>query len=93
TRGWTDPQNRHQADMTLPIRPGEWYSLSVEMQPDDYVVPAGHRISLVLLSSDYDYTLRPPPGIRTNVDLRHTSLVLPVVGGPGALAAAVGGAG
>ena len=90
TRGWTDPQNRHQADLTQPIQPGQWYSLDVEMQPDDYVVPAGHRISLVLLSSDYDYTLRPPPGIGTSVDLRHTSLVLPVVGGHDALAAALG---
>jgi X-Pro dipeptidyl-peptidase len=60
------------------------------MQPDDYVVPAGHRISLVLLSSDYDYTLRPPPGIRTDVDLAHTRVVLPVVGGSAALAAALG---
>jgi X-Pro dipeptidyl-peptidase len=90
TRGWTDPQNRHRADQTQPILPGQWLSLDVEMQPDDYVVPAGHRISLVLLSSDYDYTLRPPPGIRTDVDLGHTRVVLPVVGGSAALAAALG---
>jgi X-Pro dipeptidyl-peptidase len=90
TRGWTDPQNRHRADQTQPIVPGQWLSLDVEMQPDDYVVPAGHRISLVLLSSDYDYTLRPPPGIRTDVDLGHTRVVLPVVGGPAAMAAALG---
>jgi X-Pro dipeptidyl-peptidase len=89
TRGWTDPQNRHRIDHTQPIRAGQWYTVDIEMQPDDYVVPAGHRIGLVLLSSDFDYTLRPPPGIRTSVDLKHTSLVLPVVGGSRALAAAL----
>jgi X-Pro dipeptidyl-peptidase len=88
TRGWTDPQNRISPAHTQAIRPGQWYPLSLTMQPDDYVMPAGHRLGLVLLSSDYDYTLRPSPGTRLDVDLTHTALTLPVVGGPDALSAA-----
>jgi len=86
TRGWTDPQNRRDPARTQPIRPGQWYSLGLEMQPDDYVLAAGHRLGLVLLSSDFDYTLRPSPGTRLDVDLSHTVLTLPIVGGAEALA-------
>lgn len=81
TRGWTDPQNRHDPAHTQAIRPGQWYSVDLEMQPDDYVVSAGHRLGLVLMSSDYDYTLRPTPGTRVHVDLARTTLVVPIVGG------------
>jgi len=91
TRGWTDPQNRHDPALTQAIRPGQWYSLSLRMQPDDYVAPAGHRLGLVLLSSDFDYTLRPPAGTRLDLDVAHTALTLPIVGGVPALAVAAAG--
>jgi X-Pro dipeptidyl-peptidase len=81
TRGWTDPQNRHAIDRTERVRPGEWYTLGLTMQPDDYVLAAGHRFGVVLLSSDHDYTLRPSPGAGLRVDLARTTVTLPVVGG------------
>ncbi len=81
TRGWTDPQNRRAIDRTERIRPGEWYTLDLTMQPDDYVLAAGHRFGVVLLSSDYDYTLRPSAGTGLRVDLARTTVTLPVVGG------------
>ncbi|HEY0636025.1 MAG TPA: Xaa-Pro dipeptidyl-peptidase, partial [Pseudonocardiaceae bacterium] len=85
TRGWTEPQSRHGAHRTDPVRPGHWYSLSLTMQPDDYVLPAGHRFGVVLLSSDHDYTLRPSPGTELRVDLARTTVTLPIVGGASAL--------
>ncbi|RJQ82343.1 Xaa-Pro dipeptidyl-peptidase [Pseudonocardiaceae bacterium YIM PH 21723] len=81
TRGWTDPQNRHGADHTDAIESGWYYQITVPLQPHDYVVAKGHRIGLVLLSSDRDFTLRPKPGAGISVDLARTSFQLPVVGG------------
>ena len=33
-----------------------------DLQPDDHVFTAGHRIGLVVVSTDHDYTIRPKPG-------------------------------
>ncbi|MEU5692728.1 Xaa-Pro dipeptidyl-peptidase [Actinosynnema sp. NPDC020468] len=90
TRGWTDPQNRVSPSVTLPVKPGKQYKVDVELEPKDYVVKAGHAVEFVLLSSDYDYTLRPKPGAGVSLDLASTTVELPVVGGPSALRKAVG---
>lgn len=83
TRGWTDPQNRHAIDRTSPIEPGTTYRVQVTMQPDDYVFAPGHRLGVVVLSSDHDFTLRPKPGTGLSMDLARTSITLPVVGSIG----------
>ncbi|MEJ2857023.1 MULTISPECIES: Xaa-Pro dipeptidyl-peptidase [unclassified Saccharothrix] len=90
TRGWTDPQNRVDPSRTKPIAPGHTYRVEVEFEPQDYVVKAGHTIEFVLISSDYDYTLRPKPGAGLSIDLTSTSVELPVVGGAAALRRSVG---
>ncbi len=90
TRGWTDPQNRHSISRTETIRPGKSYDVEVGLVPDDYVLPAGHQLGLVVLSSDNEYTLRPAPGAGISVDLARSSLTLPAVGGPQAVRASVG---
>ncbi|RCW44010.1 X-Pro dipeptidyl-peptidase [Halopolyspora algeriensis] len=79
TRGWTDPQNRHSTDRTSPIRPGKEYRIEVAMMPDDYVLRADHRLGLVVLSSDHDFTLRPDPGTGLWLDLSSSRLRVPVV--------------
>ncbi|GAA1218511.1 Xaa-Pro dipeptidyl-peptidase [Prauserella alba] len=81
TRGWADPQNRHDRATTRPVRPGQWYRMSFDLQPQDYVVDAGHRLEFVLLSSDHDFTLRPQPGAGIAVGVKHSSVTVPVVGG------------
>jgi X-Pro dipeptidyl-peptidase len=94
TRGWTDPQNRQSLWQTRPIKPGTPYKIDFELMPHDYEFQSGSRIGLVLLSSDWEgnppliFTLRPPPGTEITVDLRHSALTLPVVGGAEALYAA-----
>ncbi|PPK62205.1 Xaa-Pro dipeptidyl-peptidase [Actinokineospora auranticolor] len=90
TRGWTDPQNRKNISRTEPIQPGKYYDLRVDLVPDDYVLAAGHRFGLVVLSSDNEYTLRPAPGAGISVDLKGSNLTLPIVGGLDALKSAVG---
>lgn len=88
TRGWTDPQNRSDPAVTETITPGETYDITVELQPKDYILPAGHSLEFVLLSSDHDFTLRPKPGAGLSVELTKSSLTVPVVGGQDALSAA-----
>jgi X-Pro dipeptidyl-peptidase len=86
TRGWADPQNRESLTKTTPIVPGTAYTVAFELQPHDYVFPAGSRIGLMLLSSDRQFTLRPPPGTRLSVQTARSTLVLPIVGGARAFA-------
>ncbi|MEV0459733.1 Xaa-Pro dipeptidyl-peptidase [Catellatospora methionotrophica] len=62
TRGWIDPQNRNSRATSEKVVQGTEYTLTFAMQPKDYVFAAGHRIGLVVISTDYDYTLRPPAG-------------------------------
>lgn len=90
TRGWADPQNHRSLrgggnydspDRGEPLVPGRFYDLTFDLQPDDQIIPAGKRIGLMILSSDRDFTLWPAPGTELTIDLDHTSLRLPVVGG------------
>ncbi|MEU8076643.1 Xaa-Pro dipeptidyl-peptidase [Catellatospora citrea] len=62
TRGWIDPQNRNSRATSEKVVQGTDYTLNFAMQPKDYMFAAGHRIGLVVISTDYDYTLRPPAG-------------------------------
>jgi X-Pro dipeptidyl-peptidase len=90
TRGWADPQNRNSHWRTTAVKPGHAYGIRVNFEPDDYVFAAGHQVGIVVLSSDYDYTLRPQPGAGITVDLGKSGITLPVVGGREALIDALG---
>jgi X-Pro dipeptidyl-peptidase len=81
TRGWMDVENRGSAFMTEPVVPGEAYAFDFAFEPKDYVFAAGHRIGLLILSTDYDYTLRPRPGTALTVRPAQSNVVLPIVGG------------
>jgi X-Pro dipeptidyl-peptidase len=87
SEGWLDPQNSAGTlRQGRALAPGRVYDLRVDL---DMVlahrVPAGHRLALVIASSDSDFTLRPPAGTRMRVSLGATTLRLPVVGGRCAL--------
>ena len=68
TRGWLDARNRHDPARTEPIKAGKTYHFRWDLEPTDYVVKAGHRLGVVVLSTDHDFTLRYPAG--TRLDLR-----------------------
>jgi X-Pro dipeptidyl-peptidase len=85
TRGWLDPQNRSDPAHSRSIVKGRPYSLHWDLQPDDHVFPAGHRIGLVVVSTDHDYTLRPAPGTKLTLDPAASTIRLPIVGGATAL--------
>lgn len=81
TRGWADPQNHSSLRESEPLVPGKFYDLDFELQPDDQVIAKGQQIGLMIFSSDKDFTLWPNPGTRLTVDLKKTSIELPIVGG------------
>jgi X-Pro dipeptidyl-peptidase len=89
SRGWIDPENRTSAAVTEPVTPGKAYRLSFDFQPKDTVVPAGRRLGIMILSSDYDFTIRPSPGTRLTMDVRESTVRLPIVGGPSAFTNAI----
>lgn len=85
TRGWADPQNHSSLYESEALVPGEFYTLSFKLQPDDQIIPSGQQIGLMIFSSDREYTLWPHPGTELTVDLDATSLTLPLVGGNASL--------
>jgi X-Pro dipeptidyl-peptidase len=85
TRGWLDPQNRSHLARSRPIVKGRAYGFRWDLQPDDHVFAAGHRIGLVVVSTDHDYTLRPKPGTKLTLDPAASHILLPIVGGAAAL--------
>lgn len=89
TRGFADPQNAEDLDGPgTPLVPGEQVEVSFTYEPVDVVVPAGSTLSVMVYSSDQEFTIRPAPGSVLEVDLAGTSTSLPVVGGPLAMARA-----
>ena len=89
TRGWADPQNYRSLTESKPLKPGKFYEMSFNLQPDDQIIPEGQQIGLMIFSSDRDFTLWPDPGTELTIDLDATSITLPVVGGMEAFEKAV----
>ncbi|MEQ9408788.1 MAG: Xaa-Pro dipeptidyl-peptidase [Fuerstiella sp.] len=81
TRGWADPQNTTSLTAGEPLVPGQFYDLSFDLQPDDQIIAAGQQLGLMVFSTDREFTLWPNPGTEITIDLDHTQLSLPVVGG------------
>jgi X-Pro dipeptidyl-peptidase len=61
------------------------FTFDWELQPDDYIWQAGHRIGLVVVSTDHYYTIRPDPGTELTLDPSASDIRLSVVGGAAAL--------
>ncbi|MCX7547615.1 Xaa-Pro dipeptidyl-peptidase [Xanthomarina sp. F1114] len=85
TRGWADPQNYKSLTESEPLKPGKFYSMTFDLQPDDQIIPKGQQIGLMIFSSDNQYTILPKPGTELTIDLDKTSLSLPIVGGEKAI--------
>jgi len=78
TRGWLDVRNRYSISDEVPVQAGRTYTLIWDMQPKDYVFKAGHRIGLVIISTDRDHTLRYRTGTRVEAELGLSHVLLPL---------------
>jgi X-Pro dipeptidyl-peptidase len=79
SRGWLDVRNRISAARSTPVRAGKTYTFGWDLQTEDHVFAAGHRIGLVLISTERDHTLRYPAGTTVGVQLGVSRVVLPLV--------------
>jgi X-Pro dipeptidyl-peptidase len=84
TRGWADLQNHASLTESAPLKPGKFYEMTFDLQPDDQIIKKGQQIGLMIFSSDSEYTLLPKPGTELTIDLKGTKLILPIVGGESA---------
>ncbi len=81
TRGWADPQNYRSLTKGEALKPGKFYEMSFDLEPDDQIIAKGQKIGLMIMSSDKEFTLHPNPGTKLTIDLDKTSITIPVVGG------------
>ena len=78
TRGWMDIQNRSSIYNVDVVEPGEFYTFTLQLQPMDYTVAAGHQLALVLYSIDPAVTYWPEQVTSFTVDNAATYVEIPV---------------
>ncbi|MFB9568224.1 Xaa-Pro dipeptidyl-peptidase [Saccharopolyspora hordei] len=87
-RGWADLANHESLDEERPLEPGVPRTMTFRLATTDHVVPAGHRLALVIGGTDSAFIVAPRQPGEVGIDLSGTSVTLPVVGGLPAVAAA-----
>ncbi|MGW6389236.1 Xaa-Pro dipeptidyl-peptidase [Streptomyces sp. NPDC055103] len=92
SRGWADLGTWADPGRERPLTPGRAYTLTLNLAATDHVVPAGHRLALIVGGTDKDLIDPPSTTPTLTLDLSRTSARLPLVGGPDAFAAATTGA-
>ncbi|WP_307678532.1 Xaa-Pro dipeptidyl-peptidase [Streptomyces sp. V4I2] len=90
SRGWADLGN-HASGTGVPLTPGKAYTITLDLGATDHVVPAGHRLALVVAGTDKDLIDPPSTTPTLTVDLSRTSARVPLVGGAAAFARATAG--
>jgi X-Pro dipeptidyl-peptidase len=65
----------------LPLDPNTYYTREVNLSTMDHIVPAGHRIGLVVAGTDNWWFGIPGAGARLDVDLAGTTVTLPIAPG------------
>ena len=81
TRGWADPKNYKSLTDEEDLKPGKFYTVNFDLQPDDQIIKAGQQIGLLIFSSDKEFTLHPKAGTELTIQLNETNLTLPIVNG------------
>ncbi|MEU9984486.1 Xaa-Pro dipeptidyl-peptidase [Streptomyces sp. NPDC050856] len=95
-RGWADLGNWADERRGRPLTPGRPYTITLDVAAADHVVPAGHRLALIIGGTDAGL-IEPPPGSAgpppaLTLDLARTRAGLPLVGGAAAYLRATTGA-
>ncbi|MEV8626817.1 Xaa-Pro dipeptidyl-peptidase [Streptomyces sp. NPDC051079] len=91
SRGWADLGTWADPRQGRPLTPGRAYTMTLRLAPTDHVVPAGHRLALIVAGTDKD--LLDPPATRPTVtlDLTRTWARVPLLGGAAAFDRATAG--
>ncbi|MFE3826465.1 Xaa-Pro dipeptidyl-peptidase [Streptomyces sp. NPDC059092] len=92
SRGWADLGTYASAERGRPLTPGTPYTITVELAATDHVVPAGHRLALIVAGTDRGLIDPPSTTPTLTVDLARTAAYVPFVGGAKAFTRATTGA-
>ncbi|MER7974185.1 Xaa-Pro dipeptidyl-peptidase [Streptomyces sp. NPDC096080] len=84
SRGWADLGTWASPGKGVPLTPGRAYTITVDLAATDHVVPAGHRLALIVAGTDKDLIDPPADTPTLTVDLARTSARVPLVGGAAA---------
>ncbi|MFI8185093.1 Xaa-Pro dipeptidyl-peptidase [Actinacidiphila glaucinigra] len=88
SRGWADLGHAASAWHGRPLVPGRAYTATVTLAATDHVVPAGHRLALIVAGTDGGMVEPPDTTPTVTLDLARSRALLPLVGGARGLAAA-----
>ncbi|MFF4587165.1 Xaa-Pro dipeptidyl-peptidase [Streptomyces sp. NPDC001388] len=91
SRGWADLGTYADPGRGVTLTPGRAYTLTLDLAATDHVVPAGHRLALIVAGTDKDLIDPPADTPTLTLDLARTTARVPFVGGAGAFAAATAG--
>ncbi|GAA3388478.1 Xaa-Pro dipeptidyl-peptidase [Streptomyces roseoviridis] len=93
SRGWADLGTWADPRRGRPLTPGRAYTITLNLAAADHVVPAGHRLALIVAGTDKG--LLDPPSTRPTLtlDLARTRAAVPLFGGPVAFHRATAGPG
>lgn len=80
TRGWIDPKNKGSLSKNNDIKPGKPYTFTWDMESYEYEFKKGHRLGLVIISSDHEYTKRPGSGTKITIYPNESEITLPLTG-------------
>ncbi|MDO0938229.1 Xaa-Pro dipeptidyl-peptidase [Streptomyces sp. DG2A-72] len=92
SRGWADLGNHASDETGGPLTPGKAYRITLDLGATDHVIPAGHRLALIVAGTDKDLIEPPSTKPTLTLDLSRTSAQVPLVGGAKAFARATAGA-
>jgi X-Pro dipeptidyl-peptidase len=80
-RGWIDAAHSDSLSHPEPLVPGRWTTITVPLRPQDLIVPKGRVLALAITLSDTEWTTPNDTGATIDVDLAHSRLNLPALGG------------
>ncbi|MFC8343428.1 Xaa-Pro dipeptidyl-peptidase [Streptomyces sp. NPDC057280] len=92
SRGWADLGTYAHPGKGVPLTPGKAYTITLDLAATDHVVPAGHRLALIVAGTDKDLIDPPSTTPTLTLDLSRTRASVPLVGGAPAFAHATHGA-
>ncbi|MFD9699897.1 CocE/NonD family hydrolase [Lentzea sp. NPDC059081] len=83
TKGAIDAKNRSSLETGTSLPTGQAVDVTWKLHPRDALIPAGHRIGIVLVTNHSSYIARDTgsSGIALDVSLGLSKVVLPIVGG------------
>jgi X-Pro dipeptidyl-peptidase len=81
SRGWADLGHYADTGKGRPLTPGKPYPLTLDLAATDHVVPAGHRLGLIIAGTDAGLLEPPTTTPRLTLDLSRTAARLPLAGG------------